>query len=57
MLVVKVDRNAPFERRTGNAEILDTGLYEIVDHFLFAALGINEVGVSLDIILELLLIL
>ena len=57
MLVVKVDRNAPFKRRTGNAEILDTWLYEIVDHFFFAALGIDKVRVRLDIILELLLIL
>ena len=48
--------DSPRKGGTGHAQILQSCLEEIVDHFLFAALGINKVRICLDIILELLLI-
>ena len=50
VLVVKVNGNTPFERGTGNAKVLQSCLEEVVDHFLFAKLGLNEIGVFLDVL-------
>ena len=49
MAVVKVDGNAPLERSPGYAEILQASLEEVVDHFLFPQLGLNEVGVLVNV--------
>ena len=55
--VVEVDRNAPLERRARHAEVLKSGLYEVVDHLAAARLGLDEVGVLLDIFEQAILII
>ena len=50
VLVVKVNGNTPLKGGTGNAKILQTCLEEVVYHFLFAKLGLNEIGVFLDVL-------
>jgi len=45
MAGVKVHGNAPCEGGTGNAEILKTGLDEVIDHLVYTAAGLKEIGV------------
>ena len=52
MAVVKAHRDAPLEGGTGDAEVLQAGFQEVVDHFLFPGLGDDEVGVFLDVLHE-----
>ena len=49
VLFVKRNGNAPFERRSRNAEILKPRVEEVVYHFLFAEFGADEVGVVFDV--------
>ena len=42
---VEVHGNAPVEAGTGNAQILQTGLDEVVDHLIDAGTGLQEIGV------------
>ena len=42
---VEVHGNAPAEAGTGNAQILQTGLDEVVDHLIDAGTGLQEIGV------------
>ena len=50
MTRVKIDRDAPGERGTGNAQVLQTGLQEVVDHLVLAALRLDEFGMLLDVL-------
>ena len=50
VLIVKSNGDSPFERGSGNAEILKSRLEEVVDHLLFAGFGLNELGVVLDML-------
>ena len=50
MARVKVYRNAPAERGAGNAQVLQTGLEEVVYHLVLAALRLDELGVLLDVL-------
>ena len=52
VLGIHVHGNAPGKGATGHAEILQTRLQEIVDHFLFPRLGLNELGVVLNVLHE-----
>ena len=45
MLRVKVNRHTPAEGSTGNAQILQTGLDEVVDHLVDTAARLKEIGV------------
>ena len=54
---IEVNGNSPLKARARYAEILKSGLDKVVEHFLFAALGVNKVGILLDVFLELFLIL
>ena len=56
MLVVKCNGDAPLKARTAYAKVLKSGLNEVVEHFLFACLGVNEVFVAFDEIFKLFLI-
>ena len=47
---VKIDRDAPGERGTGNAQVLKTGLQEVVDHLVLAALRLDELRMLLDVL-------
>ena len=47
---IKVHRNAPAERGTGNAQVLQTRLEEVVYHLVLAALRLDELGVLLDML-------
>ena len=57
VLGVEVHRNAPLDGGTADAQILQAGLKEIVDHFIFAGRGLDEIGVLLDILDQPVLIL
>ena len=50
MSFVKLYGNTPLERGTGNAEVLKACLKEVINHFLFATLGLDELGVVLDML-------
>ena len=52
VLVVKIDRNAPLEGGSGNAEILQAGQEEVVHHFRFALRRLNELRVLIDVVDE-----
>ena len=52
VLIVKGDGHAPLEGGTGYAQILKTGKQEVVEHFLLAAFGLDELGIVLDILDE-----
>ena len=52
VLVIKIDRNAPLEGGSGNAEILQAGQEEVVHHFRFALRRLNELRVLIDIVDE-----
>ena len=56
MFIVKINRDAPFKRRARYAKVLKSWLYEIVEHLLFAALRINEIGIVFNEIFQLFLI-
>ena len=47
MLVVELNRYAPFERGARNAEICKTGLYKVVDHFRLSRSGQEKVRIAL----------
>ena len=47
---VKIDRDAPGERGTGNAQVLKAGLQEVVDHLVLAALRLDELRMLLDVL-------
>ena len=42
---IKIYGNAPGEAGSGNAEVLETGLDEVVDHLVYAGTGLKEIGV------------
>ena len=42
MVGIKINRYSPFERGTAHAQVLKSGLDEVVEHFLFSLLGINK---------------
>ena len=44
--LVKIDGNAPFEAGAGDAEIVETGLDEVVDHLIHTGLRLEEVGLG-----------
>ena len=48
VLVIERNRNAPLDRGTGNAEILESLLNEVIEHFLLACLRIDKVRILLD---------
>ena len=50
--LVEADRDAPVKRRAGDAQVLQTRADEVVEHLVFAALGLDEVGMVEDILLE-----
>ena len=52
VLVVKIDRNAPLEGGSGNAEVLQAGQEEVVHHFRFALRRLNEFRVLIDVVDE-----
>ena len=45
MTRVKIDGNAPLEARARDAEILQTGVDEVIDHLIYAAARLQKVGV------------
>ena len=47
---IEIDGNTPFERRSRNAEILQSRKKKIVHHFVLSRNGIDEIGVGIDII-------
>ena len=47
---VKIHRHAPCEAGAAHAQILQAGLEEIVNHFVGAGGGLNEIGMGLDIV-------
>ena len=51
VLGINIHRHTPAEGGTGYAKILQTALYtkEVVDHFLLARLGLNELGVGINV--------
>ena len=49
MLGVEVHRDAPLDGGTADAQILQAGLEEIVDHFIFAGGGLDEIRMLLDV--------
>ena len=57
VLGVEVHRNAPLDGGTADAQILQAGLEEVVDHFVLAGRGLDEIGVLLDILDQPVLIL
>ena len=46
---VKIDRHAPREAGTGDAEILQTGVDEVVDHFVDAGLRLEEIRLGQEL--------
>ena len=52
MLIVKIDRYAPFEGAAADAEILKPGEQEIIEHLLCAGCGLNEIGMLVYIVDE-----
>ena len=50
MVRIEVNRNAPLERGTGNAQILQARLQEVVEHFIAAALRLNEFRMILNVL-------
>ena len=50
VLVVEINRNAPFEGRSRHAQILQAGQQEVVHHLILAALGLNELGMRVDML-------
>ena len=52
VLIVEGDGYAPLEGGTGYAQILKTGKQEVVEHFLLAAFGLDELGIVFDILNE-----
>ncbi len=56
MLRVEVDRDAPFEGCTGNAQILKSRLEEVVDHLVLAGFRLDEI-MFLNVFFQSLLIL
>ena len=49
MLGVEVHRDAPLDGGTADAQILQAGLKEIVDHFVLAGRGLDEIRMLLDV--------
>ena len=54
---IEVHRNSPLERRARNAQILQTGDQEVIEHFSRARRRLNEIGMGLDVINQPILIL
>ena len=50
VLVVKVHGNAPLERGSGHAKILQTGQQEVVHHLVLSGHGLNEFGMRVDML-------
>ena len=50
MLVVEVDRDAPLERRSRDAEVLQAGQQEVVHHLVLALHGLDEFRVRVDVL-------
>ena len=50
--IVKVNRNSPLKGATRNAKVLQACFKEVVYHFLFSRLGLNKLGVVLDMFHE-----
>ena len=53
VLRVKVHGNAPGERGAGNAQVLQAGLNEVVDHFVEPGLGLDKIRMVLIILHQL----
>ena len=53
---VEINRNTPAEGGTGYAQILQTGLQEVVYHFFLTGLGLNEFRMLLDVLHQTILI-
>ena len=49
MLGIKVHGNAPLDAGPADAQILESGLQEVVDHLVGAAGGLDEIRVLLDV--------
>ena len=56
VLRVKIDRNAPLERRARYAQILQAGDEEVIEHFSGARRRLNEIRMVFDIVDEPILI-
>ena len=50
VLVVEVDRDAPLERRSRDAEVLQAGQQEVVHHLVLALHGLDEFRVRVDVL-------
>ena len=57
MLGIKINRHAPGEAGAADAQILQAGLEEVVDHLIGAAGGLDEIRMVLDVIDQPVLIL
>ena len=57
VLRVKIDRNAPLERRAGDAQILQARNQEVVEHLCGAGRRLDEVRMRLDVVDQPVLIL
>ena len=53
----EIDRDAPGEGGARDTQILQTGLQEVVDHLVLTALRLNELGMLLDVLHQLIRIL
>ena len=49
MLIVKVNRNTPFKRGSGNTQILQPRQKEIVHHFIFAGNRLYKFRMAVDV--------
>ena len=50
VLIVEIHRDAPFEGRPGDAQILKPGQQEVVHHLVFAGHGLNEFRMAVDVV-------
>ena len=49
MLIVKIHRNPPFKRGSGNTQILQSRQKEIVHHFILAGNRLYKFGMAVDV--------
>ena len=52
VLLVEIHGNAPLERGTGHAQILQALFQEVIHHLVLAGYGLNELGVFFDVLDE-----